>query len=218
MGLKNNPREHEDAIYATILADGKIHVSVAEGTEGAVLREYETSAGKKGQKWEHQYTEVSGYIKKLAFKEGDYGLNILVTIGDEDDEKPIVLALDTGSNFGEDIMKKLRNINMKKMVTIAPYAFEDAGKKKKGVTITQEGKKGESEKIANFYYDAEEKKVMNGYPVPPKAPKGGKAISKIQWRKYFEEARDFMIDDIKEHFKLEEQKDGVQGRDFKDFQ
>lgn len=216
MGLKNNPREHDDTIYATILADGKIHVAVSKDTEGAVEREYETSDGKKGSKWEHVYTELSGFIQKIAFKEGDYGINLLVTVGEEGDEKPVTLAIGIDSNFGEDLMKKLPAIDMKKMVTIAPYAFEDGGKKKKGVSITQEGKKkGDAlVKVASFYYDAEEKEIKNGYPKPPKGAK----ITKVQWRKYFEEAREFMMEDLKKRFKLEEDKDGVQGRTFNDFQ
>ena len=36
--------------FISILADGKFHETVKEGTEGAVEREYETSDGKTGKK------------------------------------------------------------------------------------------------------------------------------------------------------------------------
>lgn len=196
MALKNNAQERDDTTFASVLADGKIHVAVPDGTEGAVVREYETSDGKAGKKTELIYTEVSGLIQKVGLKEGEYGINIFVVIGDEEDEKPVTLSLSTESNYGEDLLKKLPNINLKKVVTIAPYSFEnDKGKKQRGLSITQEGKKDEKVKILNFYYDIEDKTVANGYPKPLTASKG-KVISKSQWRKYFSDAREFLIADV----------------------
>ncbi len=206
MGLKNNPHEHQDTIFATILADGKIHVAVSEGTEGAVEREYETSDGKTGTKFELIYTELTGMIQKVDFHEGDYGINLLITVGEEDDEKPVTLALSTESTFGEDMMKKLPNINMKKPVTLAPYSFDSKqGKKQRGISVTQSNKKGEPEKINSFYYDADKKANVNGYPATPKPEKGGKPLSKTAWRKYFSVARDFLIEDITERFNISDE-------------
>lgn len=202
MGLKNNPHEREDTIFATILSDGKIHVAVSEDTEGAVKREYETSDGKTGEKWEHVYTELSGMITKIDFREGDYGINLTVVVGDEDEEeKPVTLALSTESSFGEDLMKKLPNVDLKKPVKLEPFSFEnDKNKKVRGVTVTQEGKKGEKEKILNFFWDADKKVPANGYPKPPVAK--GKPLTKSQWRKYFSEAREFLIEDLTERFHI----------------
>lgn len=215
MALKNNPKEHEDVTFASVLADGKIHVTVPEGTEGAVERKYATEEDKKdgdneksGVKHELLYTELTGMLLKVDFHEGNYGKNLLLTIGEEDDEKPVTLSLSTESNFGEDVMKKLPNINLKKEVTLTPYSFPDkrTGKNKRGVTITQPGKKGEVEKIGNFYYDADKKAAANGYPATPKPKVKGKALAKSDWRKFFGEAREFLIEDITERFKIEEQK------------
>lgn len=219
MGLKNNPHEHQDTIFATVLADGKIHVNVPEGTEGAVEREYETSDGKKGTKLELVYTELNGIIQKIDFHEGDYGINLQIVVGEEDDEKPITLSLSTESNFGEDMMKKLPNINLKKPVTLAPFSFDnDKGKKQRGISVTQLNKKGEPEKILNFYFDPEKKVVINGYPAVPKPEKGGKPLSKTTWRKYFSVARDFLIEDITERFEIEEGNGKTKiEKEFKDF-
>lgn len=218
MGLKNNPHEHQDTIFATILADGLIHVGVPKGTEGAVEREYETSDGKTGTKTELVYTELSGMIQSVNFHEGEYGINLQVVVGDEDDEKPVTLSISTESNFGEDLMKKLPNINMKKPVTLSPFSFDNKnGKKQRGISVTQPNKKGEPEKIQSFYYDAEEKKVTNGYPHVPVAPKG-KTLKKSDWRKYFEQAREFLIADITKKFDIKEDNGKTKAdKDFNDF-
>lgn len=197
MGLNNNPHQASNTIFATVLADGKIHVNVKEGTEGAVKREYETSDGKTGFKWEHQYTDVTGIIQGVFFKEGDFGENLNIVIGSDEDDKPITLSLSTESNYGEDAMKKLPNINLKKPVNIAPFSFEnDKGKKQRGLTITQESKNGEKVKIVSYFYDTRKKTTTNGYP---KAPAGGAKTTKKDWRKYFDGAREFLIEYNKEH-------------------
>ena len=185
----------EDRNFVTILADGKLHMTVEEGTEGARKREYETSDGKTGEKWELVFTEVTGKITEVKFFEGDYGKSLQLKIEDGD-EKPVVLSLSCASNYGEDAMKKIINVDLEKDVKIVPYSFlDDKGKNKKGVTIYQE-----DQKIKNFFYDEDAKKNINGYPEPKKLKK---PLSKDQWKLYFMEARMFLIDAITEHFKLE---------------
>lgn len=194
MSLKNT---QEEKIFASVLADGKIHVTVPEGTEGAVKREYETSTGEKGFKWEHVYTQLAGIIEKIEFYEGDYGVSLQLTVVDGE-EKPVVLSLPTASNYGEDVMKKLLNIDLALPVVLSPFSFEDEkGKSRKGVSVVQNEKK-----IQNYFYDFHKKENINGYP-EPKKNKGGKPLSKDQWKMYFMEARLFMIDKIKEDLKLE---------------
>lgn len=177
--------------FASVLADGKIHITVPEGTEGAVVREYETSDGTKGKKTEMVYKDLSGKITGVKFEEGKFGNQILLSILDEDEgeEEPTILCLGTESNFGEDVMKKLPNVNLKKPVKFIPFSFDtDKGKKQRGVTIEQDGKK-----IENFFYDKESKKNLHGYPEVPK-PKAGKLVTKVQWRKYFAECSDWLVE------------------------
>lgn len=192
-------REGGDIIYASVLADGKIHVSVPEGTEGAVLREYETSTGEKGSKWEFVYDRLSGIITGIAFYEGDFGNQLQVTISDGE-EKPVMLSLSTASNFGEDLMKKIPAIDFSKKVILSPYAMEDekTGKIKKGISVIQEDKK-----IQNYFYDFHEKKNINGYPEPKfkvdKKTGENKPFSKDEWKLYFGECRVFLTEYITEH-------------------
>ncbi len=185
--------------YFHVLADGKFHETVDELTEGATKRDYETSDGKTGTKYELLYTEVSGLITKVDFHEGDYGKNLLLTIVDGEDE-PIVLSLNTAQNYGEDMMKKLLAIDMSLPVKIRPYSFPDekTGKQRKGMSITQNG-----QKVQNYFYDPVAKENIHGYP-KPKFKKGKTTLSTNEWKLYFMEARIFLIDTITEKFEIED--------------
>lgn len=192
MALKNTKSQDK---FVSILADGTMRVVVPEGTEGAVKRSYETSDGKTGSKHELVYTELTGMITKIKFFEGDYGKLIQLTVLDEEDEE-VVLSISTAQPFGEDVMKKLPNIDLKESVKIVPYSFKDekTGKLKKGVTIYQDEKK-----MQNYFYDHKKKANINGYP-DPKFKK--KTPTKDDWKLYFLNARVFLIDFITDFFEI----------------
>lgn len=184
--------------YVTILSDGTLRLPSTEGAEGAVRREYETSDGKTGVKYEQVFTEISGFITKVEFHEGEYGKLLQVTMSEEGEED-VILSIQTGSNYGEDFMKKLPAINTQEKVRVVPYAFEDEnGKKKKGLTVYQNG-----EKVKNFFQEGEgkESKMLYGYPAVPKVAKG-KVISSDEWKMYFMQVRLFLINYIEENFKV----------------
>ena len=195
----------EDVNFVTILADGKLHMTVPEGTEGAVTRTYETSDGKQGSKTELVFDDVVGQITKMSFRDGDFGTSLNVEITDGD-EKPVVLSLGTASNFGEDMMKKIFNVDLTKYVKIVPYAFVDetTKKNKRGITIWQKDAEGKNQKIKNYFYDEKTEGPCNGYPEVPVAKKG-KTISSDDWKLFFGLARKFMMEKMTEHFKLDEE-------------
>jgi len=192
----------ENKIFANILADGKLHVTVPEDTEGAITRKYKTSDGLEGSKTELVYSEVKGKISEIKFYEGSYGRNIQLTITDGED-KPIVVSLSTSSSFGEDLMKKIIAVDMERVVKIIPYSFlDDKGKSKKGITLYQKEEGKNPEKVKNYFYDEEAKKTLHGFPEPKK---GKKPLSKDQWKLYFGEVREFLVEKVKEHFKIEDE-------------
>lgn len=198
-------KSQDNKTYASVLSDGKIHITVPEGTEGATIRKFKTSDGLEGQKTEIVYTNVIGKITNLSFRDGDYGTQLLVTV-DDGKTDPVVLALGTASNYGEDFMKKVLNINLEKTVKIVPFAFtDDKGKQRRGMTIWQNNPKtGKNEKVQNYFYDAKEEKNINGYPEPkPKKGKTVKDFTKDQWKLYFGEVREFLVETITEKLKLE---------------
>lgn len=196
MALKDTRQEQN---YVSILADGLLHLPVPEGTEGSIVREYETSDGTKGSKTEMVFTELSGVISKIAFFEGDFGKLLQLTVVDGEEE-PITLSVGTATNFGEDLMKKLPAIDITLPVRLVPYSFTDEkGKNKKGVTVYQN-----EVKVGSHYYDDVAKTIINGLPQPPVAKKG-KVISKDEWKMYFMQVRIFLIDKITETFGLDAQ-------------
>lgn len=188
--------------YYNVLADGKFHLEVPEGTEGAVVREYETSDGKKGSKIEKLFQSISGKLTKVALWDGNFGQSLLLTIEDEG-EAPLTISLSTSSNYGEDMLKKLPNINLDLPVKLVPYCLEDEKTKrtKKGVTVYQG-----VEKIQSYYTykDPATGKIsnVNGYPHVPTG-KGKKAPTKDDWKVHFISARKVMLEKVIEMFNVE---------------
>ena len=170
--------------FVTVLADGKFHQSVDEGTQGAVIREYEDSKGNKGKKTEFVFTEATGKITDIKFEEGEFGKSIQIEMDGNG-----IISLSTSSSFGEDFMKKLPNIDLGDVVLFKPYAFEDDnGKSKKGITIYQNGAK-----VENYYYDPVAKKPCNGMPVPEG---NTNKFSSDDWKLHFMIVRKFLIQEV----------------------
>lgn len=180
----------EKKSYISILADGKFHEGVEKGVEDAVLREYETSDGKTGSKWELVYTKIQAKIMGIEFQDGEYGTNIQLALSGE--ERDVVVSVGVSSNFGEDLMKKLPNVNLSEPVELAPYSFVDErGKSKKGVTIYQNG-----EKLASFFSEQKDEKwvAVNGYPTPDGDVEDYKSDD---WKLFYLQARKFLVSYIK---------------------
>ncbi len=184
-------KTHKDTFVSILSSDATFRLVVPEGTEGAVKREYEDSKGNKGVKHELVFDKMTGKITKVAFAETDFGKLLHLTITDEKGD--MVLSVSTSQNYGEDLMKKLPNLDLEQDVVLSPYSFtDDKGKLRKGVSVVQNG-----EKIKNFFYDEKTEKVTHGYP----SPKGDtKKYSKDKWKIYFLEAREFLCEYIAEHF------------------
>ena len=185
--------KNDSKTYVSILGDGSLRVQVQEGTPDAVRREFEKSDGTKGVKHELVYDALSGKITNVSFFEGDYGKLLQVKITDKGSS--VYLSLSTSLNFGEDLMKKLPNINLDEDVKLVPYSFEDDnGKTKKGITVYQN-----KEKVKNFFFDADNKKNINGYP----DPEGdiGKYDSD-DWKLYFISARKFLVEYTEKNCKV----------------
>lgn len=182
--------------YISVKAGGKFHKSVPVGTPGAVLREGVLKDGSSFSKTELLYNAVSGKISSVGIYEGKFGtsLNLIITEG----EKEVVASFSTLDKFGEDMMHKVLNIDMNKIVRIVPYSMEVDGKTRSGVTVYQDEKKITS---AFKVYDEISGRTtsVSGFPEFPVAV-GTKKPSKEDYQIYNMQARKFMLEKINERF------------------
>lgn len=171
--------------FLSILADGKFHQEVPEGTEGAVIREYEDSKGNKGSKTELVHDSIKGKITKIEIVEKEFGKSINLHIDDDG-----IISTGVAGRFGEDLMKKLPNVDFNKEVILSPYSFTPKGEEnnKSGVTITQDGLK-----LVSYYYNPETKETINGLP----EPEGDTSkFDSDDWKIHFTVVRKFLIKQI----------------------
>lgn len=190
----------EKAKFFSVLADGKFHHSVPEGTPNAVKREYETSDGKKGFKWDIIADSIEGTMSSISTRDGDFGKQLHIAFApDEKGTEPVVISLNVASNFAEDFLKKLPNINVDKPVKLVPYSFEDEkGKNKRGITVYQEDKK-----LQSYYHEVKKSKdgkekivAINDYP---EIPKEAKEWESDDWKVFFVQARKFLLKQLEKH-------------------
>ena len=184
--------KRENKTYLQVGSNGDIRLTVPEGTPDAVYREYEDRETKEVKgKWELVFTDIDGLIGDITIIQGKFGDNLIIPFKDITSGEVLHLALNVTSNFGEDFMKKMPNIDYSKPAQLIPFAFtSDKGKAIKGVTIYQDGNK-----IKNFFYDEDAKKNINGFPV---AEGDTSKYTKDDWKIYFLTARKFLINYNKE--------------------
>ena len=181
VNLQTHSHNNSDKVFITVLADGKFHQTVQEGTEGSVVRKYEDKEGVEKEKIELVHDSVSGLLTNIAFENGDFGTSLHVTLDDDG-----IIAMSTASSFGEDFMKKLPNIDLKKEIKLAPYAFEaEDGKNRKGITVYQD-----NVKIESFYFDKDKKKGINGIP---EADGDTTKFKSDDWKLHFLVVRKFLV-------------------------
>jgi hypothetical protein len=182
--MQTQSHNNDTRKYITILADGKFHQTVEDGTPGSVVREYEDKERNMKQKIELVHDSVTGKITKVSFEDGEYGKSLQIELDNEG-----IISAGTTSNFGVDLMKKLPAIDLSKEVKLAPYSFnDDKDKNRKGVTVYQDG-----EKVESFYWDSENKKSINGLPEPEGDTKGFDADD---WKMHFMVVRKFLVKEI----------------------
>lgn len=190
MQLENNNGGNGDKAFVKILADGKFHQSVPEGTEGAVVRTFEDSDGVEQTKTELVFDTVKGIITKIEFVEGKFGKSMQLEIDGDG-----IISVGTASNFGEDLMKKLPALDLTKEVTFTPYSFIPKGEEnsKKGVSVYQDGVK-----IQSHYYK-EDPATKGKYLTINGMPETEGDTSKFDsddWKMHFMVVRKFLMKEI----------------------
>lgn len=175
-----------EGLYYTVI-DGTFRRRVPDGTEGATRREYETKDGAKAVKYEMVIDSLEGKIEDMFITEGDFGR--ILTVKLDPNEKGINphVQFSVESTYGEDVLKKIPNVDFSKEIRFRPFAFTDQtnGKEVRGVEIKQ----GE-EKMTNFFWDSENKKPINGLPQITDDPD---TMTKDDWKIHFMTVRKHLI-------------------------
>lgn len=191
MGLVNNK---PTGTYVSI-KDGTLRVKADNSQEGAIKREYTKKVdGVETQVtvWEFEYTELTGKISGIEFKENDWGRQIYIKISDGEGDAENILILGTKDNYGNDVLKKLPNIDFTKKVVLKPYSFVgDNNKQFTGVSVQQEGVK-----ILGAFYNPETKKALLGIPVAVKKdipPVAEKTERSAFWSAFFTNQEIFLV-------------------------
>lgn len=180
-----------NSLFLTIVG-GDLVQKVAEGTQGAIKRVYETPDGAKGEKWEIHHRDLTGFISGIDFRDTDFGeqINIKITDGTE----TAVLSIGTESRYFIDFAQKLSNIDFNEQVILNPYDFVgDSGKQIKGISIVQSGAK-----VENYFWDKENKKLINGIVEPENK---GADYDKDDWKMYFIRLKKFLKKHIESQVK-----------------
>lgn len=186
MGLQK--KQESGVIYLSII-QGTFKENSSEDNPEAVKREYEDKNGKKGFKYEIEYSAIDGMLESVEFKDGDFGEQAIITITDVGEKIKVYLPFK--SQYFTNFAKRLPNVNLSEVVQLSPYNFEDKdGKRKIGVNIKQN-----DETIGNAYYDTVKKKVINGLPTFDwsNKDKDDRDVHYIQERKFLKKAIEGMV-------------------------
>lgn len=175
-----------EGLYYNVI-DGTFRRRVNEDTPGATKREYETKDGGKGVKYEMVIDSLEGYVHGIGIYDGEFGRQLQIKL--DPNEKGInpVIQFSVENAYGEDVLKKLPNVDFKKPLKLRPFAFtvQENGREVRGVELKQD-----DEKLFNFFFDPEKKEAINGYPVPDGDTD---SYTKDDWKMYFLGARKFLI-------------------------
>ena len=178
--------ENSDTLYLTIVGWTMVEKS-EEGVEGAKKRDYETSDGKTGVKWEIHYKNLLGRITWLEFKNTDYGEQFTLTLSGSEWQQA-KLSMNTDSRYFTDFGKKLPNINLEEEIELNSYDFKTPdGKQLRWLSIKQDG-----QKINDFYWDG--KKALNNMPNVSKTE--SKDYDKDDWKMFFIKIKKFLKSEI----------------------
>lgn len=191
--MSSEQSHKSDARYFSII-DGTFRVQVSPDHPDAVARDWETKDGKKGTKYERIVQALFGVVEGIEFHDGDYGTNLNITLDkDEDSGKNPVLSMGTATPYGEATLKLLPNLVPGKEYRFRPFSFKDKETDKdiRGMEITERDSDDKfTVKIPNFFYDAETKTALNGYPTPEGDTSKYKSDD---WKLFYLQARKHLI-------------------------
>lgn len=189
---------NSDKVFYKIV-EGSLRQKANEGHPEAIRRDW-TAGGESGTVWEIPSKAIHGIITDVSFYEGEKDGRKFTTLNiafdeNEDGKTPVVtVGIDT--KYAQDILKKLPSVKLDQEVRLRPFSFMPEGEDRNvvGVEMTHRDHMGNfTIKIKDYFYDGE--KNREGYPVPPKAKED---MTSKDWKRYFEDAHEYVIEYVKE--------------------
>lgn len=177
--------------YFTVI-DGTFRTQVPENHPEAQVRKWETPDGKSGIKYERVVNALFGKIENIEIRDGEYGKTLNISLDENEDGEVPVISLSCASRYGEDFLKKLPAVDLSKEVRIRPFSFtpEESDREVRGMEIAHKGEEDKfTEKVKNFFYDVDNKKPLNGYPIPENIEE----MDSDDWKMFYTKARKFLI-------------------------
>jgi len=167
MGLESS--QHNKGNFYNVAA-GAIRKKVDQETEGAKARKYIHPKTKKEEvTYELVYPALSGQLTNAKINKSQIGTQLMLFI--EDGDQKFILTMGIKSRYAKDFLKKAMNIDLGRVVRIAPFDFipKDKTKSKIGLSITHPtDDPANPDKVYSFFWDNKKEKSINGIPEAPK--------------------------------------------------
>lgn len=176
------------------IIDGSFRQKVSQDHPEAQRRDWKSADGKNsGTKYERHVDALFGKIEDVQFFDSDYGLNINITLDENEQGEHPIIQLGASTREGEDFMRKLPNLDLAKEVRFRPFNFTGSDSNEvRGIELMQQDDADNfTVKATNFFRDAEKKENINGLPKPPKE---NEEMTKPEWKIYFLQVNLFLIE------------------------
>lgn len=184
--------ENNNRYYSVV--EGTFRVQVPQDHEDAIRRDWTSKDGKtSGTKYEKHVRALFGTIEGMTLQDGEFGKNLNIHLDPNEDGETPVISLSVANRYGEDLLKKLPNLQKGVEYRFMPYAFtpEDKDTEVRGISVSTKNDEGKFEdKVLNFFWDASLNEgrggVTNGYPEATEE-------DREDWAFYYKKANKFMV-------------------------
>ena len=187
MGLNSR----KDKIDYWHISQGALRKKCDENDPLGIKREYTTKDGEKKEVYEIVYDDINGYIRSVELRDGDYGEQLIVYIDDVD---AYALQMSWDSSEAQSFAEKLKSVDISKEVNISPYHFtpKDSTKVKRGITITQDGKK-----LDSYFLERDDNgKIVGSLHGLPEPEGDTSSYDSDDWKVYYIKRRKFLKNEV----------------------
>lgn len=184
------------------IVEGSLRQKSYEGHPEARKRDW-TVGGESGTTWEISSPAAFGKIVDVTFYEGDSNgrkfTSLNIELDPNEEGKSPVITTGVETKYAQAFLKMLPNIPLDEEVRIRPYSYLKEGDEYNTVgmeILTRDNQDKFTKRVEDFFYDWEKREEKHGYPKPPKSKD---EMSSKDWKRYFEDANEYVINYTKEN-------------------